>query len=331
MNTLLSIIWWALTVITAFLVVIGGVALSSGQALPLVCFLLALVFALPSIQPLLCSKLPLLKLAVIRFLVWMALVIAGFAFGTAGSPFLANAALCETLQQELCPQDSTNFVKNTQKLYFTGLAQNLKEGTPVNWEVTYRPEPGKKIALESLSTKVVLKADKAQLEFAPKTLAVGTYDLKPMLASKSSIALGKTFTVWDSRQDVEDRKAKRFKETPATLSSFILCDPASDNACKTDVVRFKPETKAIGFGIDLKRAQDGTKLKLIWKYLSAPDGKEIVVSKTTQQVDQEITQFKYTLNSQSALPPGKYELLLAIEAQNAEPIRREFTVQKAES
>lgn len=331
MKTLWSIIWWALTVITAFLVVIGGVALSSGQALPLVCFLLALVFALPSIQPLLRSKIPLLKLAVIRCLAWIALVIAGFAFGTSGSPFLANAALCEAPQQGLCQQDSSNFVKNTQKLYFTGIPQNLKDGTPVTWEVTYRPEPGKKLVLESPVTKVAIKDGKAQLEFAPKALAVGTYDLKPMLDSKSSIALAKSFTVWDSKQDVEDRKVKRLKETPTTLSSFILCDPASDNACKTDVSRFKPETKALGFGIDVKRAQDDTKLKLVWKYLSTPDGKEIVVSNTTQQIDQKISQFKYTLNSQTALPPGKYELLLAIEAQNAEPIRREFTVQKAES
>lgn len=331
MKALLSVICWVLTVVTAFLLAIGGVALSSGQVLPLACFLLALVFVLPPLQALLRSKLPLLKVTAFRLFAWVALVIAGLAFGTAGSPFLSKANLCETPQEGLCQQDNSNFVKNTQKLYFTGVPQHLEDGTPVRWELIYRPEPDKKIELEAPLTNLAIKDGKAQLEFAPKTLAVGGYELRPRLESKNAIALPKFFTVWDSKQDVEDRKAKKLKDTPTKLSAFVLCDPASDNACKTDVNRFKADTKAIAFGIDVKRAQDGSKLKLVWKYLSAPDGKELVISTSTQQFDQKTGQVKYTLNSQSALPPGKYELLVALEAQNAEPIRREFTVQKAES
>lgn len=331
MKVIFAILWWLITAVTAFLAVLGGVALSSGQAMPLVCFLLSFIFALPPIQPILRSRLPLLKIGVIRFIAWIALVIAGLSLGSSGQAFIANAALCETPQQGICQQDSNNFVKNTQKLYITGNPQNLKDGATVKWELNYRPEPGKTITLGAPPTKLVIKDGKAQLEFAPKNLAVGTYDLQPLIDDKKSIALTKSFKVWDSKQEVEDRKSKKLKDTGTALKLFVMCNPVNDNACKNDISSFKAETKTIGFGVDLVRSQDDARLKLIWKYLSAPDGKEIVISTTTQEIDKKVSQFKYSLNSQSALPPGKYELLVALESQNAEPIRREFTVEKASS
>ncbi len=330
MGIVITIVWWLLTLLTALLTLVALGGLASGKVLPVILFSLGLGVAVPLLQPWLQSKLAFLKNGILRLLLWFVLTTAGtLFFGGADLPSLREVSLCEALSQGVCQQDGQVFGKNTKTLYVTGTPKNLPNDLSFKLDLKYSPEPGKDSVLETTTVKGKVNNDKLVVAFNPKALPVGAYILALNTEQKgTSITANKTFTVWDSDQDVQERRSGKLKTDSVDFGKLILCDRTQGDSCKVDSSSFKAEMKAIGFRLDVKAAKQDASFKITWKYLSGEGGKPVVLSSSTKTMDNRTGWIDYSLTSQQGFNPGNYELLVGLETANAKPIYRAFTVKE---
>lgn len=329
MKLMMTIVWWGLTLFTAFLCLAGVMAIASGKVLPAIFFILALVAILPPVQPLLRSKLPLLKNSAVRLIAWFLLLTTGTVLVSSGAPMLREVSICSAAQKQgICQNDIGAFVKNTKTLYISAIPKDIPKDATVKLDLLYSAEPGKEVTLENTTTKLNSSDGKAKFTFTPKTLPVGSYQLKIDMDAKEFVGITKPFTVWDSDQEVKARLTGNLSNSSTRLSGLKLCDRAQDEPCKTDSSSFKAGTKALGFRLEVTAAENDSRFKLTWRYLNGPVGKDIVLSSSTKTLEKRTGWIDYSLTNQQGFEPGTYELLIAMESKNASPIRREFTVVK---
>ncbi|NJK70167.1 MAG: hypothetical protein HC790_11285 [Acaryochloridaceae cyanobacterium CSU_3_4] len=92
--------------------------------------------------------------------------------------------------------------------------------------------------------------------------------------------------------------------------------------CSTDSDRFPSTAKAIGFQLDFDPITESIPLKVVWRF-----GGEVIVPPKIMAIGERTNGLTYTFASQDAFPKGEYELLLSLEAKNAKPISRRFTME----
>lgn len=347
MKFLLRLIQWLLVGLTGFLALIY---LSNGVLVPFLCFALALIIILPPIEPLLKAKLPFLQKGIVKFLAWFIVFNAGIMAIGAASASIADLALCTQPQHGVCQTDTTAFVKNAKKLYLSATPDNIKDGTEFKWELKYTPEPQQEGDFDSKTVKARIKDNKLLLEMEPKELPIGTYQLNVSSDEKRIATKTKEFTVWDSEKEAQARLGNTLQESETTLGELRLCDRSSfsdstesksssidmpglyrddPNFCPTNADMFKSDSKALGFRIDINSTSEveEPKVKIIWQYVGSKQNKQNKrIVESIKDLSAKTTGLMYTLSTPDGLPPGNYELIIALETKNAKPVYRQFKV-----
>jgi hypothetical protein len=244
--------------------------------------------------------------------------------------------------------------------YLSGEQNQLKQGTEFAAELTYYSEPEKPKNIKISPIRAQVKGDRVFLELQPKDLPIGTYDLKLTSNDKVNVSGSKTFTVWRLQEDVNAITSGKWSDTRLSLEKLSMCDrtgipeeeekplkaiapePANDEPidetkavkvetetveskeefCATDSSRFPASAKAIGFQLDFDPIVESADLKIAWR----ADGEVISTPKVTEVGDR-TSGLTYTLTSDEGFAKGDYELLLSLEAKNAKPIVRQFTIE----
>lgn len=252
---------------------------------------------------------------------------------------LQALSMCSEPQQGQCQKPVHALVKNTPTLYLSATSKHLKAGTPLKWNLQYTPEPGKTRSLDGNTTEAIVNNGKVLLAIKPKELPVGTYQLS--LASNPTILVSETppFTVWDSAQEAQVRLGNKLPSGTTRLGLLQLCDrtgkpaPKEDSVsqiestfCLNDTTQIKSSAQAIGFHLGLDSVLADTRIKVMWKYIGAGDT-PLVVSESVKRLKADTSWLNFTLSSPSGFPRGNYELIVALETKNANPVYRKFTVQ----
>jgi hypothetical protein len=114
----------------------------------------------------------------------------------------------------------------------------------------------------------------------------------------------------------------------AGLSNIRICEQPDGEQCSSDMSTIDKNTSVFYVTADLDSAPAGTKIKIVWRYLSGEIGNE------PQDIDSVfLVAEEDAKNIQSSLeraaevwPQGEYEVVLAIQTDNAEPIHKNFSV-----
>lgn len=110
----------------------------------------------------------------------------------------------------------------------------------------------------------------------------------------------------------------------ANLSDIKACTAVSENQCMTDEAIFSADTPEIFISAVLNNAPTETTVKFTWRYLE-----ENLDIAEVDLVSEEITsKMQSSLTKPTAgWPKGKYEVVLKIGTDNAEPVHKEFSIQ----
>jgi hypothetical protein len=270
---------------------------------------------------------------------------------------ISDLKLCEKPQDGTCRNESTTFVENTSTLYFSGQQTQLPDGTEIIANLTYQPEPKKSNPIQLPPIKAKVKDQQVLLEVQPKTLPIGTYELNFNGNEKVQVSGSKTFTVWRLHEEAKAIAENKFPESRLSLEKLSMCDRSQDklpkdvqennataefdetktekvdgkiirqrrssNFCSKDQDRFPRTAKAIGFQLDFDPVAQKTPLKIVWRFA----GGEALTQPKAMDAGEGTNGVSYTFVTPDGLPQGEYELLLSLEAKNAKPIARKFTVE----
>lgn len=262
---------------------------------------------------------------------------------------------CPQLQQGVCPKNRTVFVKNTPKLFLSGNHQGLRNGTEFNVELEYLSEPEATAKTTSQTAKVQVRNNKFNLELQPQELPVGSYRLKLLSDELIKVNEPQEFTVWDTEKEAQARWNSEFSLSSTSLVGVSMCDrtglplppippespdllPSENNLskeeekdaqtvfedsnfCPSDSRSFPSKAKAIGFRVRLDQNENLSKIKIVWKYQGRLIAKTQVV-----RLNGAARMLDYTLSSPDGFAKGNYELILALQTQNAKPLYRKFKV-----
>jgi hypothetical protein len=253
--------------------------------------------------------------------------------------------LCTQPQQDVCAAETPTLTRGSTSLYLSGEHRYLQDGTELSIDLNYSSEPKKstKVALPPVKAKVKDKTLLLALE--PKELAVGTYQLSFGAKTGIQVKGDKTFTVWDTEPEAKARSANGLPTTQLTVTRLAMCDRSNlpmpelkpgeeeqleteakiikndPNFCKTDRTQLPSQATAIGFRLDFTSAVEPARIKIVWK-----GGGEEITKPHIMKLSGRSKGLNYTLSSPDGFPKGEYELFLSLEAQNARPIYRKFTV-----
>ncbi len=262
-----------------------------------------------------------------------------------------NMVLCAQPQQDICLKETTAFVKNEPRIYLSGKHQQLKDGTEIIVNLSYFPEPEKKTKSESQIVKAKVKNQAFLLELKPKELPIGTYKLSVSSLEKIKFIdeLTPQFTVWDSQQDVQARLSNKLPISNISLQELFLCDRTglplpeilklsrpqlkSDNSptdteiviedpnfCPANSNQLPSKMKAIGLRLTFNNSEPENRLKMIWKYEGRIFNNQIV------KLSGKVSKLYFILSDTRNFPKGNYELILASESRNSQPLYRKFSV-----
>jgi hypothetical protein len=266
--------------------------------------------------------------------------------------------LCDRPEQSACNTETTAFVEDTPTLYLSGTHNNLTEGAEFVANLTYHSEAKKSTTQQLPPIRAKVKDQQVRFEVQPQDLPIGTYDLTLTSKDKIKVNGSKTFTVWRLHEEAKASAENKFPESRLVLEKLSLCDrskypvpdkkdaaaPIDDqpidetkaekvdgkivrerrrvNFCEKDSDRFPTTTKAIGFQLDFDPVAESRPLKIVWRM----DG-EVISNPKVMSIGERTNGLTYTFASREGFPKGKYELLLSLEAKNAKPILRQFTVE----
>lgn len=334
LKLVLTLVQW---VFIGFAVLMCLSMLLSNQIVAAVIIAIASVVLLPPLQATINAKLPsALHSTFIKFVVFFVLFFIGFGLGSPQLKTLSNFHICTSLQQEVCSKNINHFVENTSRLYLTVTPKNIPENSPVEIELKYFPEPKKSEVVSKIQTNLKLKNSNAQFELAPKTLPIGTYEIK---FTTGNLIKKQAFNVWQSQAEVERRSSGKLAQASTQIAQITLCDQDKDSGCNNDASVFTSKIKKIAVRVNLNAAAKDVGLKFTWNYFvtgnqknDAPNQSKITnqkkeIASDVQQLDRKIGYITYSLSTgERGFPPGKYELIVALEANNATPIRREFVI-----
>jgi hypothetical protein len=245
-------------------------------------------------------------------------------------------------QPETCKTETTAFAETDTSIYLLGQQQQLKDGTEFLVNLKYTSEPQKQIGIKLAPVQAKVKDQQVLLEIQPKKLAVGSYEI--ILNSNEMVKFSgnKTFTVWSSGE--EAKAVEQLPISKLTFSKLAMCDRTglpqpkrmadetvqeSDaelsidepNFCMKDSDRFSSKATALGFRLDIDPAIDPARIKISWRA-----GSEVIVKPSITKLSGRSRGLNYTLSAPDGFPKGDYELLLSLQAKNAQPIVRKFTI-----
>lgn len=283
--------------------------LGEGQILPLLCLIAALVIILPTIEPLLEAKLPLLNKGIVKWLTWLILFITAMILVGKSLISISNVALCTQPQQGTCPSDVTTLFRdnNTQKLYLSATPDNIKDGTEFKWVLKYKPKPGNEIGFDSKTAKASIQDGKFLLEMIPKELPAGSYQLSISSDNKSFVTQTKKFRVWDGQ-----------------LKALTVCTQPQQGQCQSDVNALVKNTQKLYLSATSEHLKEGTDLKWDLKYTPEPDKTSQIDSKTAKA---SVNDGKMLLEIEpKELPIGTYQLSLRSSPNILVTETKEFTV-----
>lgn len=324
MKTLLLFAQWFLSALGALILI--GCAL--GGSVPATLLLgLAVVVVFPPLQKLLESKLPLIRPRVVKLILFFLLLIGAVIVDSPNARYFEQAALCDAPQAGVCQQDKTMFVKDTRALFITAMPHNVADGVSVKIETKHTSEPNKETVADTTTIQAKFQDGKAQFQLPLETLPVGFYEVLLTSEDNQFTNIRKTFTVWQTQQDVEQRSAGKLSNASTQLTSFKLCEESSEtSACQNDSSTFTTGVRTIAAQVDIENPADNTGIRFIWRYLDGEAGAAQEIKNKVQTIDAQTGGFTYSLSNEDGFPTGTYEVLIALETNNARPIRREFSV-----
>lgn len=249
------------------------------------------------------------------------------AVGCQPTAKLENVKLCEFTQGETCENDTTNFVRNTKKLFLTANLVNVPEATQLKIDWKYKGDPGKEIVLESTTFNTQGKPTSAQFTFLPKRLHEGTYQVVVSAEGSKIQEISKEFIVVGTQAEIDERKSGLNIST-AKLENVKMCEkPKQGFGCETDTINFTRITPKIYVTADLTKASTGTKVKYNWRYVAGEAGQEIEIDSLSYEIKEKENLVNSSLSiPNQGWPTGTYEVILSLDSQNSAPIRREFFI-----
>ncbi|MDY6937814.1 MAG: hypothetical protein SWY16_09110 [Cyanobacteriota bacterium] len=329
-----EIIQWCLAILTGIFAIVGMVvAVTDGAIGPVILFSLALAIVLPPLQPFIDEKLPFLKPKPLKlFLCILLAAIAPLSLGNILSN-LGEVRLCALPESGRCIEDIRMFPRNTSTLYLSATPGNIADGTAVNLELTYAPEPGEFSSVSTQTSTLQVQNETAQIELPIEALNIGTYVLKLGSQTDRFSTVELEFTVWDSSETIDDLQS--LEPSTAKLDNLQICDRLEEPLdidfevieCQEDKSVFPSRMKAAIAYLDLQSEEGEEKpiqVSFIWRYL--PQTGEAVEVRETKSIDNPVGSISYILASEDGFAQGNYELMIYLEAQNARPIFRSFSV-----
>ncbi|MEO1095580.1 MAG: hypothetical protein AAFX01_11840 [Cyanobacteria bacterium J06638_28] len=274
---------------------------------------------------------------------------------TGDPPRLNELALCGELDQSTCATNYTLYLADVfNKVYVSAQPQHVRSETPIEVAVNYSPHPGVTELLNTVSG-VVQAGDSAFITEVPlPSFKVGTYDVTiTSPKAKDFLTQTETFTVWHNNEAISERAEGTLSDATTQISDFKLCeqelsseelteieaDPDNDeitdiddsDRCPADNTTFASGVQTlavdVGIGADFAR-EEIIDLTFVWRYLQGPGGGEQELHTKTIPLEPDLSTFVYTLTGpDGGYPAGTYEVLVYLETDTSQPIRREFVVQ----
>lgn len=274
---------------------------------------------------------------------------------TGNPPRLNEVSLCGQLDQETCATNYTLYLANAfDKVYVSAQPQHIRSETPIEIAVNYSPHPGTAELLNTVSG-VLQAGDSTFLTEVPlPSFKVGTYNITiTSPKARDFLTQTETFTVWHNNEAISARAEGTLSDSTTRISGFKLCeqeltseelteieaDPDSDeitdiddsDRCPADNTTFASGVQTlavdVNIGADFAR-EEFVNLTFVWRYLQGPGGGEQELHTKTIPLEPDLSTFVYTLTGpDGGYPAGIYEVLVYLETDSSQPIRREFVVQ----
>jgi hypothetical protein len=123
-----------------------------------------------------------------------------------------------------------------------------------------------------------------------------------------------------------------FNISTAALENVKMCGEVADNQpCASDITKFEKTAPKLFVTADLKFAPEGSKVKIDWKYLGGEAGKATDIDSVTLETKSNTTLVTSSLTATNAgWPSGNYEVVLSLNTDNSQPIRKQFSIATAQ-
>ncbi len=110
----------------------------------------------------------------------------------------------------------------------------------------------------------------------------------------------------------------------ASVADVKICDSMTGDECDEDQQIISPAATVIYCSGKLNDAPEGTKMVITWRYLTEPQDIDSITLETDESGS---GPFSSSLGRPDAgWPTGRYECLLDLGTDNAEPIHKEFEI-----
>ncbi|MHB8859433.1 MAG: hypothetical protein ACYC6Z_08140 [Thermoleophilia bacterium] len=115
--------------------------------------------------------------------------------------------------------------------------------------------------------------------------------------------------------------------TTANLSDIKICDKLEGDSCAADNPSLAPDAETFYVTASLNSAPSGTRIDVSWKYLGGELGKAQDIDAVSMVSDENSNVIESSLQrSASAWPRGDYQVTLRINADNVDPVSKQFSV-----
>jgi hypothetical protein len=279
--------------------------------------------------------------------VFTSLILGGLA--TSGCSFnistatLENAKMCTTVaDNKPCESDTTQFEKNTPKLFVTADLKFAPSSTKVKADWKYiEGEAGKATDIDSVTfeTKPDTSFVVSSLSAPNNEWPAGTYEVVLSLDTNNSQPIRKQFTVVgtnsnspsNSNNPSSSNNPTNSSPAPTTTSfeNVKMCDAPTNDECSSDNPNFKADTPKIFVTTAFNPLPVGSKLQFNWRLLEGSAGKEIDISTATFEITDPKINVAFSSLSipNKGWPTGTYEVVLSVaDNPGIQPVRKQFAI-----
>lgn len=119
-----------------------------------------------------------------------------------------------------------------------------------------------------------------------------------------------------------------FSLSTATLENIKTCSVLDHNEqCADDIHSFEQNTPILFATADLKYAPAGTNVTITWNYLGGEAGQAGPIDSVSLKTDSLTTLVTSSLTAPTqGWPRGDYEVVFSLNSDNAQPIRKQFSI-----
>ena len=113
----------------------------------------------------------------------------------------------------------------------------------------------------------------------------------------------------------------------ANISDVKICDGLSDGACASDMPALATDTGTFYVSGNLNNAPSGTKIDVNWRYLGGELGQAQDIDSVSMVSDENTNTIESSLeHSTASWPRGEYQVTLKVNADNVDPVNKQFSV-----